>query len=56
MFDNGKGGFIEIIDQVNSRINIYQIIIGYFFPMKLFKNFVQVAVKYSLLVWILTIT
>src|SRR5450755_573542 len=57
VFDNGKYSlFFKFTDQLDGRINIYQVVVGNLFPVKLFENGFPITFKISLLVRVLTIT
>ena len=56
MFQDSESQLIELVDQVHSRINIKQVVIGDLLTMNLLEHIIEFAIELSRLMRILTIT
>ena len=56
MFQDSECQFIELVDQANGSIDIQQVVVGDLFTMDLVEHIVELAIIFSSLVRIFTIT
>ena len=55
VLQDGEGGFLEFVDQVDGRIDVQQVVVGDFLAVDLVEHLIQVAVEVALLVRILAV-
>ena len=56
MFQDSECQFVELVDQANGSIDIQQVVVGDLFTMDLVEHIVELAIVFSSLVRIFTIT
>ena len=56
MFQDSESKILELVDQVNSSVDIKKIVIRNFFSVNLIEHCLQVSVEITFLMWIFTVT